>query len=219
MSQLSLFDEPPPLTRDAAIELLTPYLGHNLRSISDELGVTKNDRPVHHTGWAGHTIEWMLGSAPNNVRAPDFGDWELKVTTVEPSAKGGWRPRGAMSITQLKTSELRECSFEASHLLAKTKHMLIPCRSYSSIEEWESTLVQLCTYDLPRSTEVRLQSEYEALRWTLNEHGVTALSEVVTDLLSIQACEGGRSWRFIARRQWVEEMTQSATKSLDSTTD
>ena len=38
----------------------------------DQLGVTRSGEVVKNHGWAGHTVEWLLGSSPNNQQAATF---------------------------------------------------------------------------------------------------------------------------------------------------
>lgn len=205
MSQLDLFAPPPAPTRDEALALLAPYLGQDLRALSDALGVTRPQDPPQGSGWAGHTVEWLLGQSPNNHQAPDFGAWELKVTTVEPHPKRrAWRPRGVIALTQFQPSELLDTPFLQSHLYAKTRHVLIACHEAPNDEGRGARLVKLCPYDLEGETHSRVEAEYQALQWSMRTHGLMGLKDVSTALVGAQSDQ--RGWRFVARRRWVEEM-------------
>lgn len=206
MTQLSLFGDVSPITREEAIELLTPFIGLDLRSIADRYGVTQPGETPTHTGWAGHTVEWMLGRAPNNLQEPDFGSWELKVIAVDHHPQGYLSPRAPMSLTQVQLRDLRDLPFHKSHLFLKVQHLLIPCRRYEGREELSSRLVKLCTYDLSGDIIERLQAEYEGIQWSIRESGMMGIKDVHTSLLGLQPSEGGKGWRFFARKSWVEEM-------------
>ena len=210
MSQMDLFPTPSILSRSEAIQILKPFLGQNLREISDQLGVTKFGEVAKNHGWAGHTVEWLLGSSPNNQQAADFGEWELKVTSVEQNHQGQdmhWRPRGHMILTSVQPAELVKTSFEDSHLFQKCQQLLIACRLHSSSTDTRSELVALCEYDLKGAHFSEIKQEYEELQWALREHGLMGAQEVRLQRLGLQAggaSRGGGRW--LARKAWVEEM-------------
>lgn len=205
MSQLDLFGAPPPLKRTEALTLLAPYLGRDLRELADALGVTSPEIPPRSSGWAGHTVEWLLGQSPNNHQSADFGEWELKVTTVEPHPRQKrWRPRGVIALTHFQPSDLLDVPFEESHLYAKIKHLLIACHEPSDSVGYGARLVKLCPYDLRGEVRAEVEREYQALQWALRSHGLMGLREVTTQRLGVQAEQ--RGWRFLARRRWVDEM-------------
>jgi DNA mismatch repair protein MutH len=207
---MSLFPTPPLLSRAEAVELLKPYLGQDLRRISDQLGVTQAHEAVSHYGWAGHTVEWLLGSAPNNQQAADFGTWELKVTSVEKvdgHENQTWLPKGQITLTSIQPAELVKTSFEDSHLFEKTKHLLIACRTYTDPSETSSNLVMLCEYDLEGELFTEVKQEYEELQWVLREHGLMGMKDIHMRRLGLKAGMGTRGGaRLIARKTWVEEM-------------
>lgn len=212
MSQLELFAPAPTLNRFEAVELLRPYIDSDLRLISDRLKVSTAGETIKNSGWAGHTVEWLLGSAPNNEQAADFGDWELKVTTVSSRAQAerrSWRARTHVTLTSFQLNELIETPFGASHLYEKTRHLLLVCREHINSDERSSPLVMLVEYDLVGQALEELKREYEALRWAVREYGVEGLSHVQTERLGAQGNKSTRGGgRFIARRRWVSEMIE-----------
>ena len=182
MSQLELFAPAPLLSREEAVELLRPYLGSDLRIIADRLKVTSEGSKTKNSGWAGHTAEWLLGSAPNNEQAADFGSWELKVTTVSSVEEVispqphhnrlNWRARTHITLTSFQPNEILETPFAKSHLFEKTHRLLLICREYISLEEFSSPLVMIVEYDLYEQALDELEREYESLRWALREFGI-----------------------------------------------
>ena len=210
MSQMDLFPIPSLLSRPEAVQILRPFLGQDLRKIADQLGVTQSLEEVKHQGWAGHTVEWLLGSSPNNHQAADFGEWELKVTSVERKDTHNntqWQPKGQMTLTSVQPAELIKTAFEDSHLFNKIRHLLIACRVQSSAADTRSELVMLCEYDLKDETLIEIKQEYEELQWALREYGLMGAQEVKLQRLGLQAGSGTRGGgRWVARKTWVAEM-------------
>ena len=52
-----------------------------------ELGFVKNTKPNHGDGTAGNTFETYLGVKENNLRDPDFEEFEVK---TKKSLSGSW---------------------------------------------------------------------------------------------------------------------------------
>ena len=210
MSQLDLFGPPPTLKRVEAVELLRPYISSDLRLIADRLRVTERGELIKNSGWAGHTVEWLLGSAPNSDQAADFGDWELKVTSVSRRSddeRQSWQARTHVTLTSFQPNDLIETPFLESHLYEKTRQLMLVCREYVSADEHSSPLVMIIEYDLSTHAIKELEGEYESLRWAMREFGVEGLSHVQTLRLGAVAGRGTRGGgRFIARRRWVDEM-------------
>ncbi|MAD60666.1 MAG: hypothetical protein CMH49_04005 [Myxococcales bacterium] len=212
MSQLDLFPKPKQLLRSEAVELLKTYLHKDLRQISDQLGLTQKDQAISNYGWAGHTVEWLLGSSPNNHQAADFGEWELKVTNLErlkvqTKSSFSWRVRNHIALTGVQAADLIKTPFEQSHLYEKTNQLLIVGREYLDSEELSSPLVTLCEYDLKEATFDKIKQEYESIQWALREFGLMGLKASQGEYLGLQQGSGTRgSARFIARKTWVEEM-------------
>jgi hypothetical protein len=207
--QLSLFDAPPPLTREQAIEALRPRLGQDLRALADQYGLTTPGEVPLNKGWAGLTVERLLGLPPNNDQGADFGEWELKVAPLKRAARGAqagaWRVKGPLALTQCPLSHISEATFERSHLWVKCRRMLIAFRLYEGSEEERSPLFGLAPLDLTGSLREELEREYEAMRWALRAHGVMGLRDAQGRLLSLQDQGAYKSWSFYALRPLIEE--------------
>lgn len=214
MSQLELFAPPPTLSRADAIELLAPLLGQDLRLFADALGLTTPGAPIKNSGWAGHTIEWLLGQPPNAHQAPDFGTWELKVTTVE-ERDHAWSARGPIALTQFNADELLNIPFEESHLYAKTQRLLVVCHTPLDANGYQASLLGARVYDLAGERLEEVRHEYRDLAWAVATYGVTGLREASTRSLGVQIAhsDGRTTLRFIARKRWVDEMLYSPNTS------
>lgn len=203
--QLTLFDEPKPLTREEALALLRPQLGRDLRAHSDAYGLTARGEAPSNKGWAGLTLERLLGLSPNPEQAPDFGDWELKSLAVKRDPRGALTLRGNLTLTMFQPRALRDEEFERSHLWAKTRRLLIAVRLYESPEERRSPLIGLAPFDVSGALADELKVEYDTLRWLLREQGVAALSSFRGRLLCVQPRGDSQGWSFSAQRPFLME--------------
>lgn len=212
MSQLDLFAPPPILTRQQAVERLTPYFGHNLRDLSDRFGFTRAHHPAEHKGWAGYTIEKLCGQSPNNEHGADFGDWELKVLsfTYRTGSSEELELKSQLTLTMVQPKELENTSFEKSYLWAKTRQMLVVGRIYTSIEERTSPLLGYALFDVLPDLQSKLTQEYEMLQWMLRSHGVSALKDFQGQYLGLQLKKATeRGWSFIAQRALINEILKN----------
>jgi hypothetical protein len=215
--QLTLFDAPQPLTREEAIALLRPQLGQDLRAHSDRYGLTTRGETPSNKGWAGLTLERLLGLSPNPEQAPDFGDWELKSLAVRRDARGALALKGNLTLTMFQPSALRDEEFERSHLWSKTRRLLIAVRLYESPEERRSALIGLAPFDMSGALADELRAEYEALRWLLREQGVVGLTSFRGRLLAVQPRGESQGWSFSAQRPLIMEALRGMIYSPPST--
>jgi hypothetical protein len=206
MTQLDLFARPPLLTRAEAISTLRPHLGANLRTLSNQFKITIDGTQPHHKGWAGLTVERLLGLPPNNEQAADFGDWELKVIPLRMSAQDTLELKNTLTLTMFQPRTLIDCPFEESHLWEKIRHLLIVCRVYEDPEERRSLIYALCPFDLESSLKEEVHQEYDALRWLMRDRGILGLKQFKGALLSIQPRGEGTGWTFLAQRRFLAQM-------------
>jgi hypothetical protein len=210
MSQLDLFAPPQILKRSQAIEKLQPYLGNNLRKVAEDIGILPPHTIPQNKGWAGHTVEALLGKSPDNQQAPDFGDWELKVLPIVQNADSSALViKSNLAITMFQAKNVYDCSFEESHLFAKTQHMLLALRLYQDIQELYSPLYALASYDLQTPIREQIAEEYENIRWLLHNQGIMGLKNFTGQFLSLYT-KGKEThlWRFYAQKHWISYMLQ-----------
>lgn len=174
--QLPLLDAPR-LNRADALARLEPLLGTNLRDLAATYQVTVWRGERRNKGWAGQTIERLLGMPNNSEQAADFGDWELKVVPLVPAVlAGGWRLKESMAITMFTVADLEEQSFEESHLLAKLGRLLVVGRSYEGPSEARSLLLGAAAFDLDDpALYAAIEDDYEEIRWVVRSEGKHAL--------------------------------------------
>jgi len=205
-AQLSLFAPPPTLTRAEAIEKLRQMLGDDLRPLSDQYGLTAPGVTPLNKGWAGLTVERLLGLVQNNEQGPDFGDWELKVIPLKQMKRAEvltWGLKGPLALTMCQLKQLQGQTFEESLLWAKIQRLLIVTRLYYSPEEERSELFGLAPYDISGEVRGELSREYEEMRWCLRTQGVMGLKEYQGRLLALQDQGERAGWSFYAKRPFI----------------
>ena len=220
--QRSLFSEDLPPTLEEARALLKSLLGQDLRPYGEGFGFFVQDetqapgvlRPKTK-GWAGLTVERILGRSADNSQEPDFGDWELKVIPLLLNTAQELVVKSEMAITMLRPAQLTTVAFEESHLWHKLRRLLIVARLYESAHEPRSLVCALAAIDLLRdepSLVPALQADYESLCWGYQRGGVAALGEVKGRYLELRPKGTKRSGgvAFYAKRALVERLLAHA---------
>lgn len=176
VDQLTLLDAPT-LSRADALHRLAPFMGADLRGLAASYGVTVWRGERRNKGWAGQTVERLLGMANNSDQAADFGDWELKVVPLVPAVQtGGWRLKESMAVTMFNPVELEEQAFEDSHLFAKLSRLLVVGRSFEGPAEAHSALLCAAPFDLDDPVLYSaIAEDYDEIRWVIRTQGQHAL--------------------------------------------
>jgi DNA mismatch repair protein MutH len=209
MSQLDLFAPPPRFTRHDALTKLSLYWGTNLRDLSDQFGLSRIGCPIENKGWAGHSVEKLLGQSPNNDHGPDFGEWELKVLAFVQTTSY-LEVKSQLTLTMVQPKELEITPFEESYLWAKVQKMLIVARLYIYSEEQYSPLIGYALFDASSEIKSLLKQEYETLQWLLQSQGVSALKDFQGHYLNLHLKKATeRGWSFIAQRTLLNQILAS----------
>lgn len=168
---------PEALKRHAAIERIAPFMGRDLRGLAASYGITVWRDGRRNKGWAGQTVERLLGMAINSDQAADFGDWELKVVPLVPAVQtGGWRLKESMAITMFSAADLETQTFEESHLWAKLQRLLVVGRSFEGPGEARSILLGAAPFDLDDPALYgAIEEDYDEIRWVVRTEGLHAL--------------------------------------------
>lgn len=202
--------KPTDTSREEAIAILKPDVGKDLRAFADRYGVTvwKNGRK--NKGWAGMTVERMLGHRQDAAQAPDFGAWELKVVPIARNPQGHWQVKEPMAITMIDPRNVAETPFDHSHLLDKLRALLVCAREWKSERDDESRLIKLGTFDLADGETFRqVQADYELVQKTIRNEGAKALTGWMGNLVQPRSKGPGHgvvSHAFYARTTFVSKM-------------
>ncbi len=82
-----------------------------------------------------------------------------------------------MQITMINSGQVKNTSFENSHLLAKLRQTIICARLYNDIKETKSILVSVGKFDLGnKDLYEQVKEDYELVKDTINKKGFSALT-------------------------------------------
>lgn len=153
------------MERAAAVELLSQLLQQDLVAVAQAHGVAIFVKGKKNKGWAGHTLERVLQLPLNSSRAPNFGSWELKSTSLAYGRDGLLRVKETVAITVLDPVEILQKEFEESHLYNKLRKTLLVARIHESQQEERSILHSIAEFDLSNpASHAALKADYETIR-------------------------------------------------------
>jgi len=164
---------------EEAVARLRELVGCDLRALADRHGVTVFLQGKLNKGWVGHVIERYLGLTLSSAQAPDGGNWELKVVSLNESSKG-WKPKETMQITMINPAQVERTPFENSHLYMKLGRVVICGREFVDVQESSARLIAVRDFDLdePRNKDVKeqIKRDYEDVRSAIRTRGFEALT-------------------------------------------
>jgi len=193
--------------REDGLRRLRSLIGKDLRALAREHGVTVHVGEKLNKGWAGQTVERCLGRAQDSSRAPDFGDWELKVTALKRGPRGLLVPKETLAITMIDAEEVEATDFDNSHLLSKLGRIVLVSRVFEGRGETRSIVQAAEPFDLT-DPELRaaVREDYELVRRTIRTSGFEALTGAMGVYVQPRtkgAGHGTTSRAFYARKNLV----------------
>lgn len=161
------------MERTTAVALLQQLLNKDLVAVARAHNVTIFKEGKKNKGWAGHALERYLSLPLNSSRAPNFGSWELKSTSLVRNKRDGQlRVKETIAITMLDPVEVAQKEFEESHLYNKLRKTLLVARIHESQSEEQSLLHSIAEFDLDDPVLHRaLKADYEAIRQVIKAGG------------------------------------------------
>ncbi|GAB3583504.1 PDDEXK family nuclease [Hymenobacter daeguensis] len=159
------------MERADAVRLLEQLIDKDLVQVAHAHGVTIFKDGKKNKGWAGHTLERFLSLPLNSSRAPNFGSWELKSTSLVRSKRDrSLRVKETIAITMLDPVEITQKEFEESHLYNKLRKTLIVARIHESQQEEHSLLHSIAEFNLTNPALYRaLKADYDLIRETVRK--------------------------------------------------
>lgn len=198
------------MDRHEATSRIRKFVGRDIRSLADELGVTVWKDGKLNKGWTGHTIERYLGLPLNSSRAPNLGSWELKVVSLKRNRKGRLQVKETMWITMIDPVEVAEKEFEDSHLFLKLRRMLVVSRIFESKEEERTLLHGVASFILDDPDLYgTVKADYDLVRRTIIDQGFDHLTGHMGKLIQPRTKgrgHGSTSRAFYARKQFVAKL-------------
>ena len=200
------------MERPEAMRLLRELLDQDLVEVAQRHGVNIFVEGRKNKGWAGHTLERYLGLPLNSSRAPNFGSWELKSTSLVAGRNGQLRVKETVAITMLDPVEVLAKEFEKSHLYNKLRKTLIVARIHESTRDERSVLHSIAEFDLTDAALFQaLKADYETIRQVVRDGGT--LSGTLGRYIQPRtkgAGHGSTSRAFYARKELVAHLLNIA---------
>lgn len=198
------------MERKEAIAKLKELQGKDLRKLAEDYNVTVWKNGKLNKGWAGHVIERHLGLPLNSAQSPNFGSWELKMTSLKRLKNGNITMKETMAITMIDPVNVMQWDFEESHLLAKLKKIVVCARMFESKEEKSSLLVKVNTFDLSDPLLYnQIKADYDLVRSTIKTKGfddLTGKMGIFVQPRTKGAGHGSKSRAFYARKLFVSKI-------------
>lgn len=177
------------MERDEALKLLNTIIGSDLVEIATRQGqqifhekeVEGKIRRTLNKGWAGLTMEAILGLPKNSRREPNAGSWELKQASLKLDKRTGqYRAKETIQITMFDWQHVVGHSFEESHVLHKIGRMVIAARLWVDKNETRSPLVIVRSADISlEHSEIYngIKEDYENVREFVRKFGYEGLKD------------------------------------------
>lgn len=202
------------LDREKAIKKLKELIGKDLRPLASRFGVTVFTDEINHKGrnkgWAGQVLERYIGLGVNNVQAPNGGRWELKMVSLKKLKDGAIVPKETMQITMINPEQVKDTSFENSHLLAKLRETIVCARLYDDISETRSLLLSVGKFDLgDKDLYEQVKADYDLVRSAIRTRGFRVLTGAMGVYIQPRtkgAGHGSISRAFYARPVFIKKI-------------
>ena len=201
------------VTRAVAIQNLKKYIGHELRSLALEHGITTYETGRQNKGWKGLVLERLAGLDTNVSKAPNGLSYELKSVSFR-YVKGELVPKETMAITMINPEELKADSFYESHCWAKLKSLILCAVLWHGQNSEGAELIKVTSLDFSEDDQLikEIKADYDFIREKLIKYGFKSLTG--KDGKWIQARtkgpgHGSTSRAFYARKSLVKKMFET----------
>ncbi len=163
------------ITRRHAFEMLSRYVGQDLRPLAEKLGVTVvAENGNINKGWKGITLEHLAGVPNNRCAGLNF---ELNSVSYY-MKEGVWLPKETMAVMMLDPDEVEQDYFFHSYLWEKLKSIIFCAVSWNGRNNTESKLLKVSSLDFWRDEQLikKVVADYEFIRYKLQAHGYESMS-------------------------------------------
>jgi len=165
------------ITRAVAIKNLKKHIGHDLRKLALEHGITTYETGKQNKGWKGLVLERLAGLKTNVSKAPNGLTYELKSVAFR-TVKGELVPKETMAITMINPKELKAHSFFESHCWAKLKTIIFCAVQWNGKNSETGKLLKVTSLDFTEDDELikEIKADYDLIRDKLITQGFEALA-------------------------------------------
>lgn len=202
------------MERNEAIKRLKQLKGKVLQDLANEYEITiySSDGRVNK-GWAGHVFERYLGLPINSAQSPNFGSWELKSIPLKRLRNGNLAFKETMAITMIDAYNVKQTTFEDSHLLSKLKKAVVVAREVGENVDCPSVIHSVNAFDLTGELYEAVEADYNAVRDALIDpnRGFSTLTGAMGKYIQPRtkgAGHGSTSRAFYARPLFLKQFIE-----------
>jgi len=165
------------ITRAVAIENLKKYIGHDLRGLALQHGITTYETGKQNKGWKGLVLERLAGLKTNVSKAPNGLTYELKSVAFR-CVRGKLLPKETMAITMINPEELQAHTFFQSHCWSKLKAIVFCAVMWHGKDAETAELLSVASLDFAKDDEILLEikADYDFIREKLIAQGFESLT-------------------------------------------
>ena len=199
------------MKRQEAFDALLHLQGRDFHELAREydVEVVSSRSGRVNKGWAGHVLERYLGLSLNSSQAPNFGSWELKLTSMKHlSSSGQLVFKETMQVTMIDPVHVERYSFEDSHLLTKLRKALIVARTVGNDVQEPQYFHSVAFVDLEDDQELYdiIKGDYNQIRTCIIDRGFDHLTGHMGRFIQPRTKgpgHGSTSRAFYARKQFL----------------
>ncbi len=199
------------MERKQAIRKLKLLEGQELHELARKYSIRiRNDNGKVNKGWAGHVFERYLGLPLNSAQCPNFGSWELKSIPLRYLKSGKLAFKETMAITMIDPVNVKQTSFENSHLLLKLRKVVIIARIVGSNVDEPSRIHSVVELNLSGKILKQVKLDYNLVRDTLLDpkkgfDSLTGKMGIYIQPRTKGSGHGSKSRAFYARKLFLGE--------------
>lgn len=165
------------ITRTTAIKNLQRYIGHDLRKLAAQFGITTYETGKQNKGWKGLTLEKLAGLENNSSKAPNGLSYELKSVSFH-YENNLFVPKETMAITMINPNELKNTEFYDSHCWNKLKVIVFCAVLWHGKNAENAELLKVASLDLTENDDLikEIEADYDFIRNKLIQQGFGSLT-------------------------------------------
>lgn len=207
-------DPLPLLSRSISASKLRSYVDVELHEVAKSAGVTiKTSSGKVNKGWAGHTVEHILGIPTNSFQEPDGLTWELKVIPVKRLKSGRLTFKETMAMTMINPDKVSKVPFKKSHLYEKMRSMLVVVREVGTSYSDPSYIRAVHEVDIVDHPAVlkQVEKDYKEVQKCIKDptrgfHSLTGAMGYYIQPRTKGTGHGSTSRAFYARKIFMEDL-------------
>lgn len=160
------------ISKEQGIEELNEIVGLDLKDMAANYNIIIRKDGNINKGWAGLTLERVLGKPLDCTPAADFGSWELKSIPLKYLKNGEITFKETMAIVMVNKQEVLDHEFEDSRLYGKLKSFVVVTRLTEKNDPTDSNIVHsVNSVELTGKLFDQAKADYDLIRNVIREGG------------------------------------------------